>query len=80
MTPGWGLFICVVLLGPSRKDSAVYPLKKEAWVKMINNTLVLTPVDDPWQFFKDSLEGFSDDFFKDGRNQPDAQERKAAFT
>jgi antitoxin VapB len=53
--------------------------ERELLIQRIGNTLVLTPVNDPWQFFKNSLEEFSDDFFKDGRNQPDAQERKAIF-
>ena len=42
----------------------------------IGNTIILFPQDDPWKLFKDSLQGFSDDFFTDGRKQPPMQKRE----
>ena len=49
---------------------------KELAINMIGNTIILFPKDDPWKLFKDSLGEFSDDFFSDGRKQPEMQKRK----
>ncbi len=45
-------------------------------IQKIGNSIVLTPASDPWKTFDQALLEFSDDFLKDGRNQPDAQERE----
>jgi antitoxin VapB len=47
----------------------------ELVINKIGNTLILFPKDDPWELFKKSLTEFSDDFFADGRNQPEMQKR-----
>jgi antitoxin VapB len=47
----------------------------ELIINKIGNTLILFPKDDPWELFKKSLTEFSDDFFADGRNQPEMQKR-----
>jgi antitoxin VapB len=49
---------------------------EELYINKIGNTIVIFPKDDPWDLFKKSLEDFSDDYFKAGRNQPDMQKRK----
>jgi antitoxin VapB len=49
----------------------------ELVINKVGNTLILFPQHDPWELFKKSLTGFSDDFFAEGRNQPAAQEREA---
>jgi antitoxin VapB len=41
--------------------------------------LVLRPKRASWSALTESLEKFSDDFMKDGRNQPVPQKRKGAF-
>ncbi|GHV26041.1 antitoxin [Spirochaetia bacterium] len=47
----------------------------ELVINKIGNTLILFPKDDPWELFKKSLTEFSDDFFADGREQPEMQKR-----
>jgi len=49
---------------------------KDLIINKIGNTIVLFPTDDPWKLFKNSLNEFSDDFFADGRKQPEIQGRK----
>ena len=53
----------------SVKDSELY-------IQKIGNSIILTPKNDPWKSFRESLDMFSDDLFKDGREQPDNQERE----
>ncbi|MDR1979224.1 MAG: type II toxin-antitoxin system VapB family antitoxin [Synergistaceae bacterium] len=48
-------------------------------IQKIGSVIVLSPVKDTWRIFKESLADFSDDFFADGRNQPDMQERESVF-
>ncbi|MCL1865666.1 MAG: type II toxin-antitoxin system VapB family antitoxin [Spirochaetes bacterium] len=48
----------------------------ELFINKIGNTIVIFPKNDPWEIFKESLTGFSDDYFVDGRNQPKIQERE----
>ena len=48
----------------------------ELFINKIGNTIVIFPQDDPWEIFKDSLSDFSDDYFVDGRNQPEIQKRE----
>jgi antitoxin VapB len=52
-----------------------YVTERELLIQKIGNTLVLSPVHDPWQLFRKSLAEFSDDYFEEGRFQPDMQER-----
>ncbi|MDR1307970.1 MAG: type II toxin-antitoxin system VapB family antitoxin [Treponema sp.] len=49
---------------------------EELYINKIGNTLVLFPKNDPWELFKKSLADFSDDYLKEGRNQPKMQKRK----
>jgi antitoxin VapB len=48
----------------------------ELYIQKVGETLILFPKRDPWSTFEDSLSQFSDDFFKDGRNQPEMQVRE----
>ena len=48
----------------------------ELFINKIGNTIIIFPKNDPWEIFKESLIGFSDDFFADGRNQPKMQKRR----
>jgi antitoxin VapB len=52
---------------------------EELLIQKIGSAIMLSPVKDTWRIFKESLADFSDDFFADGRNQPDTQERESAF-
>ena len=48
-------------------------------IKKVDNTVVLIPLDDPWQQLWDNLDKFSDDFMID-RDQPtEQQEREELF-
>jgi len=51
--------------------------ESELIINKIGNTIIIFPQDDPWKLFKNSLEEFSDDFLKDGRQQPAMQNRKS---
>jgi len=48
----------------------------EVIVHKIGTIVVLTPTDDPWAGFIESLSMFSDDFMADGRNQSAMQVRE----
>ena len=48
----------------------------ELFINKVGNTIVIFPKNDPWKIFKDSLIDFSDDYFIDGRHQPEMQKRK----
>ena len=48
----------------------------ELFINKIGNTIVIFPKNDPWGMFKESLAGFSDDYFIDGRKQPEMQKRE----
>lgn len=50
--------------------------EKELYIKKIGNTILLFPRSNPWEAFERSLTEFSDDFMKDGRNQPPVQVRE----
>ena len=43
---------------------------KEVQIQRVGNAIVLLPVSDPWDNFRNSLDQFSDDFMEDGRRQP----------
>ncbi|HJC31443.1 MAG TPA: antitoxin [Candidatus Anaerobutyricum faecale] len=49
----------------------------EVAVNKIGDIVILTPKENKWNGFLNSLEMFSDDFMSDGREQPPAQEREA---
>jgi antitoxin VapB len=51
----------------------------ELVIKRVGHTILLFPKNDPWRSFKNSLQEFSDDYFADGRNQPDLQTRTVVF-
>jgi len=50
--------------------------EKELYIKKIGSTIILFPENNPWEAFERSLSEFSEDFMKDGRNQPKMQERE----
>jgi len=52
----------------------------EVEIERRGDTLILRPKRRSWARFLESLEQFSDDFMKTGREQPDAQERDEAFS
>jgi antitoxin VapB len=60
-----------------RVPKGFYETGEELSVQKIGSSLVLTPRNDPWRLFKQSLEEFTEDFLQDGRKQPDMQERES---
>lgn len=48
----------------------------ELIINKIGNAIIIFPKNDPWKILKESLACFSDDYFIDGRNQPETQKRK----
>ncbi len=44
--------------------------EEEVLIQRVGNSIILTPKSDPWRAFRESLNEFSDDFMKNGRNQP----------
>ena len=49
---------------------------EELFINKVGNSIILFPKNDPWKYFTESLDDFSDDYFSDGRNQPKMQIRK----
>jgi len=49
--------------------------EKELYIQKIGDTIILFPKNDPWKLFEKSLNEFSDDYMKDGREQPGMQNR-----
>ena len=49
----------------------------EVVIQKLGDAVLLVPKESLWQTFEEGLEGFTDDIFKDGRNQGNQQERKA---
>ena len=49
--------------------------EKELYIQKIGNTIILFPKSDPWEAFQRSLSQFSEDFLKNGREQPKIQKR-----
>ena len=49
---------------------------KELYIKKIGSTIILFSKKNPWEAFERSLAEFTEDFMKDGRNQPPLQERE----
>lgn len=50
----------------------------EVYIKKVGNTIVLLPMDHPWETLFASLSQFSEDFMND-RDQPSSQAREDAF-
>ena len=48
----------------------------EVFIQKIGNVVILTPKEKAWETFLEGLEGFTDDFFQDGREQGTPQERE----
>ena len=51
----------------------------EVEIRRKGGSLILRPKKQSWAALIDSLEKFTDDFMKDGRHQPTAQDRGRAF-
>ncbi|GAB1433785.1 AbrB/MazE/SpoVT family DNA-binding domain-containing protein [Spirochaetota bacterium] len=51
--------------------------EKEMYIQKVGSTLLLFSKNNPWEAFERSLSEFSDDFMKDGRNQPPVQQRES---
>jgi antitoxin VapB len=49
---------------------------EELIINKIGNTIVLFPQNDPWELFKKGLTEFTEDYFIEGRNQPEVQKRR----
>ena len=49
---------------------------KEMFIQKVGSTIILYPKKNPWEAFERSLNEFSDDFMKNGREQPGAQNRE----
>mgnify|MGYP006295448135 CR=1 FL=1 len=49
---------------------------KELNIQKVGSAIILTPKNDPWKPFRDSINEFSDGLFCDGREQPAIQERE----
>ena len=53
---------------------------KKVYIKKMGNCIILIPIpDDPWKLFFESLNEFSDDFMKAGRELLPNQEREDMF-
>src|SRR3990167_7271439 len=52
---------------------------KKVYIKRSGNCIILIPADDPWRSLLDTVGKFSDDFMRDGREQPPEQEREDIF-
>lgn len=48
---------------------------EEVYVKKVGNAVMLYPKDQVWQTFLDGINGFTEDFMDEGRNQGGQQER-----
>jgi len=53
---------------------------REVEIERRGDTLVLRPRKRSWAMFRQSLDRFTDDFMKDGRQQPPTQTRRGAFS
>ena len=52
--------------------------EEELYIQRVGRTMILFPKSDPWESFVQSLGEFSEDFMREGRNQPRQQEREEA--
>ena len=51
----------------------------ELFIKKIGGAILLIPKNETWKLFEEGLNGFSDDFMENGRNQPEMQKLYTAF-
>ena len=49
----------------------------EVYIQKVGDAVILFPKDKDWETFLDGLNGFSDDFMSEGREQGIAEEREA---
>lgn len=49
--------------------------EKEMFIQKVGSAIILFPKKNPWEAFERSLAEFSDDFMKQGREQPERQQR-----
>jgi len=49
---------------------------EDVYIKKHGKAVLLVPHDQAWEVFLEGLDGFSDDFMKDGREQGKNQERE----
>lgn len=49
----------------------------EVLVSRLGNAVILVPKEAAWQTFLDGLEGFTDDFFQEGRFAEEPEERES---
>jgi antitoxin VapB len=59
-----------------RIPKGLYVIGDDLPIQKVGKAFILAPSRDPWRFFKRSLGEFSEDFFQDGRKQPDIQVRE----
>jgi antitoxin VapB len=48
----------------------------DVYIQKIGESVILFPKDRVWETFLNGLNGFSDDYLKEGREQPEMQERE----
>jgi len=48
----------------------------DVFIQKVGASVILFPKDQVWETFLEGLYGFTDDFMKDGREQPEMQERE----
>ena len=49
---------------------------KDVFIQKVGETVILFPKDKVWETFLEGLNGFTDDFMANGREQPEMQERE----
>ena len=48
----------------------------EVFIQKVGNAILLTPKETAWETFLEGLNGFTEDFFQDGRQQGETQVRE----
>ena len=48
----------------------------EVFIQKVGESVILFPKDKAWETFLEGLNGFTDDFMANGREQPEMQKRK----
>jgi antitoxin VapB len=48
----------------------------DVFIQKVGETVILFPKDKVWETFLEGLNGFTDDFMANGREQPEMQERE----
>jgi antitoxin VapB len=49
---------------------------KEVFIQKVGDSVILFPKNRVWETFLNGLNGFTDDFMTEGRQQPEMQERE----